>query len=416
MIRFLLKNLRTLGLAFFLAIIVWISAVTAADPNETREYPSSIPIEVVGLAPNLVITEQSAAALQLTLRAPRSILEDLSNHPEKIHAVVDLSGLDAGPYNLPVQISIGANPVRIISQTPGKITLTLEHVTSRTLPLDFNIYGEPAIGYESGDASSSQTAIVISGPQSQVDKVARVQVRINIAGLRESVDEILPVIALDENNQLVKGVTLVPDSVHVTLPISLRGGYKDIAVKVNAQGSPASGYSLTNITVTPPIVTVFSADPNLVDALPSFVETQPIDLQNLTDDLDTRVLLNLPDGVSIVGEQTVKVHVEIQPIQASLTLAEQPIEITNLADGLSAVLSPENVDVILSGPLPQLDTFQPQDLRLYVDAADLEIGTYQLPVQVELPNTDITVESLLPATIEITIQKGSATPTPTPSP
>ncbi len=45
-LRWIVKFLPTLLTALILAIIVWVSAVSSADPNEEREYSAPIPITV----------------------------------------------------------------------------------------------------------------------------------------------------------------------------------------------------------------------------------------------------------------------------------------------------------------------------------------------------------------------------------
>ena len=54
--RWFAKNIRTFVLALVLAVAVWISAVTSADPDEVRIYPSAVPLEVVGQDSSLIIT------------------------------------------------------------------------------------------------------------------------------------------------------------------------------------------------------------------------------------------------------------------------------------------------------------------------------------------------------------------------
>ena len=44
-------------------------------------------------------------------------------------------------------------------------------------------------------------------------------------------------------------------------------------------GYVADGYKLTNITVSPPTVTVFSSDPTLVNELPGYVEAEELEYQ-----------------------------------------------------------------------------------------------------------------------------------------
>jgi hypothetical protein len=58
-------------------------------------------------------------------------------------------------------------------------------------------------------------------------------------------------------------VTVSPEPIHVTLPVIQQGGYRDVAVKVTIVGRVASGYRLTDLSVFPPVVTVFSDRPNL---------------------------------------------------------------------------------------------------------------------------------------------------------
>ena len=238
---------------------------------------------------------------------------------------------------------------------------------------------------------------------------------LTLNGIREKIDQILPVEVLDENGQKVNDVTVSPETVHVTVPVSQQGGYRDVAVKVLITGRVASGYHLTDISVFPPVVTVFAADPKLVNDLPGVVETQPLELQSAKQDINTRVALNLPEGVSIVGEQTVSIQAGVSPIESSVTLAGEKVEIINLGGGLSAQVSPATVDVIVSGPLPLLDTLTRQNVRVTVDLSGLGTGTHQIIAKVEVLTSDVVVESILPNTIEVVISPiGTPVATPTP--
>ena len=417
MIRWLGTNLRTFLWAFVMALAVWVAAVTAADPDEVRQFPDPIPVEIIGQAPGLVITSDVPKQIELTLRAPRSVWDRLISESNKLRAILDLSGLSAGDHTLDIQIQIPTRPVRIVSATPQTAAITLEPLATRTFPINLSIAGEPAIGYQAGDPSLEPGEVVISGPQSQVERVARIRAPINLAGVRESIDQSVSVQALDENNQIVAGLGLNPAQVLVKLPVSQQGGYRDLAVKVVVSGQVASGYRLANISVFPPVVTVYSADPTLANSLPGVLETQPLDLEDANDELTTRLAINLPEGVSLVGDQTVLVRVNISPIQSSLTLSNKTIEIEGLLEGWFVQVAPDNVDVILSGPLPLLDTLSPQEVRVVIDVTDLEEGTHQLTPKVEILVSDIIVESILPGTVEVVISSSPLqTPVPTPTP
>jgi len=415
MLRWLSNNYRTFLWALALAVAVWISAVTGADPDETRSITTPIPVETIGQDPGLVITGDVPTEVRITLRAPRSVWNMINADPRTIKAVLDLSGLSAGSHNVDLQIQVNARPVQIVSTSPQTALFELEPLATQNLSVDLSLSGQAAIGYQVGEAMLDPLEVVIAGAESQVQKVTRVRVSVSLDGIRENVDETLDVEVLDESGQPVDGIAVSPESVHVTLPVSQQGGYRDVAVKVITAGRVASGYRLTDISVFPPVVTVFAADPELVNLLPGVLETQPLDLQNAQDDINTRLALNLPAGISIVGEQTVLIEAGVSPIESSVTLAGEKVEITGLPNGFSAQVSPATVDVILSGPLPLLDTITRQDVRVTVVLSGLELGTHQIAPTVEILISDVVVKSILPNTIEVVITITGA-PSATPKP
>ncbi len=407
-------NLRTLLWALVLALAVWVAAVTAADPDEVHTLPAPIALEVIGQDPSLVISASYPKTVEVTLRAPASVWQRINSDPTSVRAILDLSGLGSGAHTVDIQIQVNERPVRIVSAVPNAVTLSLEPLATRTLSIDLSLVGQPAIGYQAGDASMDPVEVVVAGAEPDIQKVARARVSVRVDGIRENVDQSLPVEVLDANGQIVAGLSVSPSTVHVSVPISQQGGYRDLAVKVVVHGQVASGYRLANISVFPPVVTVYSSDPTVVSALPGVVETQPLDLENASDAITTRLGLNLPADVSVVGEQTVLIQAGISPITSSLTLSGELVQVTGLPEGITAQISPLTVDVIVSGPLPTLDTLTRQDVQVTVDVTGLAAGTHQLTPKVEILIGNVTVESILPGTIEVILTEGSP-PTVTPT-
>jgi len=186
-----------------------------------------------------------------------------------------------------------------------------------------------------------------------------------------------------------------------------------MAVKVVVRGQVAPGYRLDSISVFPPVVTVYSSDAELVGQIPGVVETQPLDLDAASSNLNLRVSLVLPAGVSVVGQQTVLIQAGISPVQSSFTLSGQSVEITGLSDDLVAQISPATLDVILSGPIPILDTLRPQDVHVVVDVTNLAPGSYQLTPTVKILTSNVDVESVNPGAVEVVLSpKSESTPSP----
>ena len=410
--RWLASNIRTFLLAFVLGFSVWLSAVTGADPAEEDVYPNPIPLEVIGQEPSLVLTSPIPSTIEVTLRAPHSVWEQLTAQENSVTSTLDISGLSAGEHTQPVQVQIGLRPVQIVLKSPETVTFTLEPLKTQSLPVDIDLTGQPAVGFQAGDPVVEPTLIAISGPESIVRQAARARVAIDLDGVRESIDAAYDIQVMDTNNKVLNGVTINPESAQVRIPLSPQSGYRDLAVRVLLQGQVASGYRLENISVFPPVITVFAPDPDLVNDLAAVVDTQPLDIQAAKTNISTRLALTLPENITIIGNKTVEVEVDITPIQTSLTL-NLPINLIGLPDGFEAEISPEFVDVIISGPLPVLDALTPQDIKVTVDVTGLDLGTHQLEPKVEIFVENVLEGSILPSTVEVVL---SVRPTPTPIP
>jgi YbbR domain-containing protein len=413
LLRSLGKSLPTLVFAFILSVAVWISAVTAADPNVENVLSRPIPIEIVGQDPGLILSGDIARQVSITLKAPRTVWDRLNNENGLIKALVDLSGLKAGNHRVEVQIQIqeGLRPIQVLNKVPSSLNLTFETLSTRTFPLELRLSGDPAIGYQVGNPEFSQDSVSVSGPEPLVNKVKKIRMELNLSQVHETVRQALSLQAVDESDLPVEDLTLTPDKITISLPVTQLGGYRNVVIKVSVIGQVSNGFRVTNISVYPPAVTVFSNDPRLVDELPGYIETNAVNLNGARDNQDMVVSLKLPEGISIVGKQTVNVQVGVAAIEGSITLNNMRVQTIGLQPGVVGKVSPEKVDVILSGPLYLLDQLSFSQVHVILDLTNLSPGTYQLAPRVDIDLQNLRVESILPGTIEVVI--GQPTPTPT---
>jgi YbbR domain-containing protein len=401
----------TLLLALFLATLVWIVAVNQENPIEERTL-ASVPIELVGKADDMLIMGTLVNNTQVRVRAPRLTLAALTARDLRVTA--DVTDLAPGTYELELQAAIDRRNAEVRSLEPSRISITLERSAARDLPVEPVLLGEPAPGYESEAPQLSAETIAVSGPSSTVGRVARIIARLSIDNLRGDFNGPVNLIPLDSAGSPVGGVDLSPASVQVVVPITQREGYRDVAVKLVITGEVASGYQVTNITVSPNFITVASSDPRLVEQMPGFVDTIPLDLSQATDDIIRRLPLQLPAGVTVDGEQSVLAQVSIAAIEYTLRV-ERTLEMRGLSPGLSATTSPDTVDVLLLGPLAVLDDLSLEDVRIVVDLEGRGPGTYQLAPSAEVLPRGLRADILLDQ-VEVVVVFGTPTPTPSEEP
>ena len=407
-LRWLAKNLSTLLTAIILAVIVWVSSVVASDPNEEHLLSRSVQIEITGQDPGLQIMGEFSRTITLMLNAPASVWVELNNDPTSVRAWIDLSNLGAGEHDVPIHVQITPHLVRKISQDPERLTITLDSIITQVFPVNMIVTGDPPVGYQAQSPLVDPREVTITGPKTLISFVKEVRVALDITNADQSILRDIAPLVLDGEGRVVSGLTVSPESVKITQPITLLGGYRYVIVRAVSVGQVVNGYRLTNIFVTPVGVVVFSSDPELVNNLPGYVETNPIDLSAKNDDFETLVELNLPSGISVVGDSKVLVQVSIAAIESSLAIS-LPVEVIGLAPGLEARPSPATVDVILSGPVPVLNTLSPTDVRVVVDLTGYEAGTYQFIPQVNILPESVQKVSILPATVGVAI---TVAPTP----
>ncbi|MGD0708474.1 MAG: CdaR family protein [Anaerolineaceae bacterium] len=413
LLRRFLKNLPTLLTAFVLALMVWIIAVSSTDPVVVQAVPTSIPIQVIGKDSTLLVTNSIPTDLTLTLSAPRSVWSQLTNSPNLVRAFIDLSGLEAGQHEVPVQVQVGITPVRVKSYTPQTATVVLQQFASQAFIIKVAQTGTQPVGFQLSDPVLDPTTATVSGPAPQVDQVSEVRATIDVGGIMQDTTQTVTLQALDASGKIVSGVSLTPQQVSVTLPVTRMPGYRVVVVSVVVSGQVADGYRLSGITVNPPVVTLHSDQASLVDALPGFIQTQTLNVNNANQNIDASLSLSLPEGVTVEGSNTVQVHVGVVALVGSLTMSQVPVETVGLDPGLQALMSPQAVDVILSGSTPQLNQLTRSMVTVTLDLSGLGPGVYQKEPKIAISIPGLNVDTVLPATVEVTI---SEAPTLTPTP
>ena len=414
MVRWLWDNLRTFALALLLAILVWAVAVNEENPIEEKVFPLPVPVQLRNLRPDLMLMGSPRLQTSVTIRAPRLVWDTLTI--DQLHISADLQLVEAGTYAVPLAAVLDEPNARLTRLDPAALTLTLEKRATRELPVRLEQKGDTAPGYEASAAVMVPPTTTVSGPASLVDSVSEVRATLSLAGLKTDFSDSVSLVAVDSAGRTVTGIELRPSFIQVLVPIAQKQGFRDVTVSPIITGQVASGYRLTNITVSPPVVTVSSTDPAKVSKLPGYVETQPLDITGWSSDRTVRLALTLPPDIALESEQSVFVQVSIDAIEYSVT-TPRPLELKGVGPGLTAAASPDKVDLLIAGPLPFLNQLQPGDVQVLLDLTGLGEGTYQLTPQVNLLPAELRVEKVLTSPIEVVIRRlPTVTPTPTQTP
>lgn len=407
-IRSILSHFTSLVMAVVLAFIIWSVATLESNPSREGYFFDTLSVELVNRPTDLIVFEKSVERVRVKVRAPQASFDQLRATSFRVSA--NLARLDVGEHKVPIQVQVNDPRVTIVLVEPSEIKVRLEPIKARTLDVRCDVLDAPPIGYTYRAPTVVPAQVVVSGAAVLVDRVNEVSTDVYLRGAKATLEREITVQARDVHGNVISGLTISPTVVLVKVPIEQRVGYKDVSIKTVLKGVAASGYWISNIVVNPSTVTIIG-NPDILAKIPGFVETVPIDVTNATADLSKRAVLSLPEGVSVLNNEGVTVQISVTPLLGGQTVRRK-IVVQNIKRGQTATVSPDSVEVILSGPLPSLQNLAVEDVQVVIDVTGLAAGVYQLKPRVIAVPGALRAQNIVPDTVQVTLADLS-TPTPT---
>lgn len=413
--RLLLSNLSSFILALFLGIVIWVVAVNSENPLRTEDNfpPQGIPIELEDVPEGLVPLTGGGQRVFLRLRAPEDVWPRIE--PNRFRAWVDLEGLEPGLHELPVEVE-QAQPadgqITILRHTPQTISVRLDEVTTRDMSVEVDVVDRATLptSYQILTPTVDPPTVTLRGPSTRLEEIDRAVAEVRAAGSRASIQVESEIQLLDRDGNVVEtgqgssDVQIRPrNTVEVRLPIQPRQGYRELIVQPVVIGEPALGYWISDIDSDPRTISVVGL-PAAVTALSSTVQTEPIDVSGLqAGELTRRVRVQLPDNVSpLEGDRLVSVTVAIEALRSSKQLSVTP-EVSGLEAGLTVQqVSPETIEVLIEGPVSELEELRPEDIVAVLDLTNLREGTHLVEPRITPPGSLVATSSI-PDQVEVTI-------------
>lgn len=421
--RGFLDNLSSIITALVVAIFVWLLATQESNPMRTLgTYPTAgeagLPVELRNVPAGMAAYDLAPRAVRLKLRGIDDALREIA--PGDFTATVDLSGTSAEveAATLPVTVRCAGcarRGIRVVGWEPTEVALKLAEAGTEARQV-------LAVPSDESPAGSTR-GFEINPPQVQLagarPALARVRQVVASLGQMDSASELssLPgvaVQALDADGAVVLDVVAEPPTVDVSVLVTRRDVEVAVSPVVRGADAVADGYYLTGISVTPQFVQLEGPN-DLVRTIRErgAIPTLPLDLTGRSGDVQRRVGLVLPRGVTATNAvEGVTVTVKLEPLPGTITL-DAPMVATGLEPGLEIVsITPDKVSVLVSGPRPLLEQLQPGQLRAVVDLAGRNPGSYRVVPEIELP-ADVQERSVTPNEVEVVIRaRDPATATP----
>jgi YbbR domain-containing protein len=425
----LVRVLLAVGLSFTL----WMYVTFTENPDQTASF-EDVTVRIQGKTPGLLLVDERGLPLdsetlptrldQVVLQADAQALSGLTR--SDIDVYIDLTGLGPGDYSRPVLTQSRRSDLRLrfLETNPDYMSVRLEALITATVPLSLSVQGLVPFVYERGEPQLTGTStgldtVQVSGPAGLVQQVEEVRAIANVSGLTASFEASLPLTAIDDAGQQVQGVQVTPSEISVEVPIRPSVGLKSVAITAPpVVGTPAPGFQVTAIRVSPPFVNVTGSSEALADV--RSITTQPIDITDANASLTRELALQVPEGIALLQDslRRVLVTVEIEAIDRPLSFsAPVPVDVVNLGgDVLLRTASPATLLLTLNSSAGNASSLDLRGARAVVDVGGLGPGTYQLRPVIELPPGVQVAGDVPQVTVTLVAPTQPPRPLPTASP
>ena len=384
-----MKNkLGSFLLSLLIAFGLWMYVITEVSPGSEWTYydiPVFLEGETLLKERNLIITDISSTNVDLTLSGNRTDLNELNR--DNITLKADMTKIyDPGVHKIGYDISypgnVASNAFTRVNQDPDSITVTVERLERKEVPVIIIYQGRAPEGYvvRRADVVMNNEKILVTGPTSAVSQITQAVINIDLNNQTESISANYRYTLCDENGAGVDSelITVNTEDVHVDLTIHRRKQV-DLVVTIVAGGGATEENAI--VKLDPETIQISGSD----IALEQVGDVINLGTINLADyETATQIYFPIPTYEGVTndsGETEVVVELRFEGIMTK-EFAVEDFVITGVPEGFEATVVTERLPVKIRGPHSLMSKLTLEDIIATVDFTNIEPGYTTLRVNI----------------------------------
>ena len=390
---FFCKNTLLKLASLFFAMLLWGYVLMEQNPDRDKVL-DNVSISFEGesdlISRKLVVRGDRQDLLSsISAKVSTKLVNYADLNASSVNATVNLRSISkAGTYSLPIVATSRTGSVQ--SVTPGNITVEIDQLVTKRIPIEYRVVGTLQDGYWAGDPSLSRSEIDIEGALSDISSIVKGICYIDIAQRTSTYNEAIPVVLLNAAGEEVSSSLLLGQLPSVSvrqevlttkeLPVNARDallGLEDMD----------ENYELRDVNVIPATILVAGPQARL-STLTELELSEMIDIFGRTSSLLISAGIEVPEGIRLLGENSVMVRVDIREKMDEVVLDELPIKVRGAARNVTVTLAAESANLTVRGKMSLLKGLNQSAIVAYVDVTDLLPGTYDLPVLADYDRSD----------------------------
>lgn len=394
MITELKDNFKIKIISLLSAMVLWTYVMAIVDPEETKLF-ENIPVTITNInelnEKNLIIYPEKDLTTDIYVTGKLSNIKKVSKDDISVY----------GQINSPME---GKNQIYLKVSTSQRISydfknsvmiVTLEKLVNEDKNINISISGNGKNDIDSITLEDNINKIIVSGPRTLVDKVKNIVGTVNVDNNLSDFSQSIKLEPVDYKGKVVEGVKLEKNSISANVTLLAE---KVVPIKLNLSNNIESdiNYEISQNTVK------IKGKKDIVDSI-EYIESQPIDLSQLSSEIDKDVYLQIPNGIAVDTK-----FITIKKVSEENTISEyiympEDIDIRNNINNIdrSTIKIPDKINVSIEY-LQSEGLINKDDIKLYIDLNELSSDNtckikYESKYDIEKINIEpdiVTVEKL----------------------
>lgn len=380
-------------LSILISLSIWIY-FSLGSPNDTTVTLSNIPIQIElsdeAKDNGLQIFSGGDQTATVTVSGSRTVLGSINDSKVTVTAAANAIN-SSGTYSLSVSAekTNTSDDFQITSALPSVVSVLVDYQRESTFDIQENVVYKVADGYYASTSLSSKQ-VVISGPQNEISKIAKVSAVASLDGtLTKSTSTQANIILYDSDNKKISTDLLTMDMKTVDANVSVMPE-KTVKVEPVFNNKP-SGLEITDdmIKIEPSSILI-AGTKSMLDKTDT-VELEPIDFSTLKNENTTfdQLGINIPnDCKNISNSSTAKVSLDLSSLSAK-TFTVDKFSVSGLSDDYKADVTQNSISVKIIGPKSEIDNLKESKITGVIDTSDSNgtTGSVSMPLSFKIDTT-----------------------------
>lgn len=398
------NNKYTVIVAFLIALILYFGANYNGN-NNIFSKPLSSSKDINGVVVNARYNSESfeidglPSTCDVTISGDASSVNAAIN--KKSSCLINLDGYVEGVHSVKLTV-LGYGDNLSIKINPSIVNITLKKKTTRQFILGYDYINTDKLDskFSLNQPTFEKNKVNIRASEDTLNSISFVKALIDVAGISGDFKQDAILVAYDKTGKPVNA-DIVPNKVNVAVKVSFP--QKVVPIVLNTTGVIPNDMAIDLINMDRQSVTIYAPESILVD-----VNHVAVNIDASTLNKDTKIIqpINLANGIS--GSDFTKVNLDIKlgPMEKKV-ITNIPITVENYDNNL--VLDIKNkqstVNVIAKGTTSNLDLIKADDIVVFFDLANIEEGSYDIPLQLAKSSVPFVSLELEQKTINVKVTK-----------